>query len=54
MEFELLDRFSRNLVLTLCLWKTHLRRAFKLYMEHPRWCSKYNVYKYSQSQPTHL
>jgi hypothetical protein len=26
----------------------------KFYMKHPHWCSKYNIYNYSKSQPTHL
>ena len=26
----------------------------KFYMKHPHWCRKYNIYKYTKSQPTHL
>jgi len=26
----------------------------KFYMKHTRWCSKYNIYKYAQSQHTHF
>jgi hypothetical protein len=33
---------------------TLLTHVEKLYTKHPRWCSKHNIYKYSQSQPTHL
>jgi len=27
---------------------------FTFHTKHPHWCSKYNFYKYSQSQQTHL
>jgi hypothetical protein len=26
---------------------------FKLYMKYPHWCNNHNIYKRSQSQPTH-
>jgi hypothetical protein len=29
-------------------------KCVKFDMKHTHWCSKYNIYKYSQSQPTHL